>query len=571
LCRLTKVRAAYRGTDDTVSRKVSRREFIQKAGTGLGALAASRYLLGGVAWAAGSSAQPLQVAWARPRTAPQAAVLARFDDTHARPAAGVAELLLWPGDRERLDALGIPYRIVVQDLVAHDLAADAGAPEAPDVSTPGPPRTAYRRLTEYEADLRSLATTYPNLARLIELPESSLEGRKVYGIEIASNVARQDGRPVYYMDGVHHAREWPASEMVMMFGWDLLESYGSDPRVTAVVDSVRTILVPVQNPDGFNHSRESAVDQSALGGVAGGQEGYWRKNRRSFTGATVPVVQKNPDAYGTDPNRNYAFEWGDDEGGSSDFQFDATYRGTAPFAEPECRNVRGIILGRAVTAMISHHTYGRLVLRPWGHTFDDPPDEAILKSLGDQMGAINKYRSQKGLSLYATTGTTDDWAYAATGSLGYTFEHGTAFHPAYGSAISTMYNTNRPAFLLLAEAAGNPAYHSVLRGRAVGADGLPVAAELAVDKEFDTHLWKSGDGNNPTGQKSIHESIHLDSATGPDGTFEWHLNPSTRPTEIDAGRTESYRVTLTAAGGGTRSVDVVLRRGEALNLGDVAL
>jgi hypothetical protein len=527
-----------------VSRKVSRREFIQKAGTGIGALAAGRYLLGGAAWAAGSSGEPLKLAWARPRTAAQAAALVRFDDTHARPAPGTVELLLWPGDRQRLDKLGMPYRIVVHDLVARDLAASDGA-TAPDVSAPGPPRTAYRRIAEYEADLRTLVTTYPNLARLIELPEPTLEGRKVYGIEIASNVAGQDGRPVFYMDGVHHAREWPASEMVMMFGWDLLESYGADARVTAIVDSVRTILVPVQNPDGFHHSRESAVDQSLLGGVAGGQEGYWRKNRRSFTGATVPVVQKNPDAYGTDPNRNYAFEWGDDEGGSSDFQFDQTYRGTAPFAEPECRNVRGIILGRAVTAMISHHTYGRLVLRPWGHTFDDPPDEAILKSLGDQMGAITKYKSQKGLSLYATTGTTDDWAYAATGSLGYTFEHGTAFHPSYGSTIPSMYNTNRPAFLLLAEAAGNPAYHSVLRGRAVGPDGQPVTAELALDKEFDTRLWKSGDGNNPTGQKTIHETIHDESATGPDGTFEWHLNPSTRPTEIDAGRTESYRVTIT--------------------------
>ncbi|HEV3474012.1 MAG TPA: M14 family metallopeptidase [Actinomycetota bacterium] len=554
-----------------MTRKVSRREFIQKAGTGLGALAAGRFMLGSAARAAGSSGEALQVAWARPGTALQAAALARFDDTHARPAPGIAELLLWPGDRDRLDALGIPYRIMVQDLVAHDLAADAGAPAAPDVSAPGPPRTAYRRLAEYEADLKSLAATYPDLARLIELPEPTLEGRKVYGIEIASDVARQDGRPVFYMDGIHHAREWPAAEMVMMFAWDLLETYGTDPRVTSIVDGVRTILVPVQNPDGFNHSRESAVDQSLLGGVAGGQEGYWRKNRRSFTGLTVPVVQKNPDAYGTDPNRNYAFEWGDNEGGSSGSQLDATYRGTAPFAEPECRNVRGIILGRAVTAMISHHTYGRLVLRPWGHTFDDPPDEAILKSLGDQMGAITKYRSQKGLSLYATTGTTDDWAYAATGSLGYTFEHGTAFHPAYSSTIAAMYNTNRPAFLLLAEAAGNPSYHSVLRGRAVDAAGQPVAAELAIDKEFHTRLWKSGDGSNPTGQKSIREVIHLETAAGPDGTFSWHLNPSTRPTEIEAGRTESYRVTITAAGGGTRSVDVVLRRGEALDLGDVVL
>ena len=59
--------------------------------------------------------------------------------------------------------------------------------------------------------------------------------------------------------GVHHAREWPSSEHAIEFAYDLLRNYGKDSRTTQLVQTTRTIVVPVVNPDGFNISREAPL------------------------------------------------------------------------------------------------------------------------------------------------------------------------------------------------------------------------------------------------------------------------------------------------------------------------
>ena len=117
---------------------------------------------------------------------------------------------------------------------------------------------------------------------------------------------------------------------------------------------------------------------------------------------------------GTDPNRNYGGFWGG-PGASSDPAVD-TFRGSAPFSEPEVQNVRQIVSSRQVTTLITNHTFSNLVLRPPGVAAEGKsPDEVVYKALGDAMAAANGYASQYGYELYDTTGTTEDWSYYAVG------------------------------------------------------------------------------------------------------------------------------------------------------------
>lgn len=368
------------------------------------------------------------------------------------------------------------------------------------------------------------------------------------------------------MDGLHHAREWPSGELTIMFGFDLLEGYGNDARVTALMQQVRTVLVPVVNPDGFHHSRESLVQaQGPLAQVFGGagQEAYWRKNRRSPTGVTAPVVQKNPDAYGIDVNRNYGFNWGGP--GASRFPLDQTSHGDAPFSEPESENVRRLLNAFPPCSLNSNHTYSDLVLRPLGWTDKDSPDEALLEEFGDAMGDITGYRSQKSVHLYPTTGTTMDYGYGAFGAMSYTFEHGRVFHPPYASNVPAMYEANRDAFLLLAEAAADPRVHAGISGRIVDGAGSPVAAELTVAKTYDLRLWPS----NITGEKLIQEHPAMTVDTGADGSFLLRLPPSRRPFEAQV--TAPYELTVRTPGHGEKTVTVTAPRGHVVNLGDIAL
>jgi hypothetical protein len=480
-------------------------------------------------------------------------LLSSFDETHNHDH-GEVELLLWPGDLARLEKLGLPYEVVIEDLVAHDRAL-ATAPQ-PLQKLPGPDRTDYRRLADYNAELQELAKKHPALVKLFEMKRPSLEGRTVYGVEIASNVkdVATDGRPIFYIDGVHHAREWPAAEYTQLFIHHLVESYGKDKEITSLLRRVRVIAVPIVNVDGFDYSRQSPAQTSSLS-AGNGFEGYWRKNRRSFTGATVPAAQKNPDAYGVDPNRNYSYLWGDSQGGSSGILIDQTYRGEAPFSEPETQNVRDIILSRPVVADITNHTYQATVLRTGG---GDAPEDDLLERIGQRMADILGYENRPSVG-YPTTGTTDDWAYAAMAALGFTIEHGSqGFHPPYANEVGTYWKEHMEAFEVMLEVSANPRYHSVLEGKIANGP-----AKLTITKTFDTPLSPG----NPAGVEAVTEKIEMNLTTAKDGSFEWHMSPSFRPYEK---RDESY--TLTIRSGGVKKVlKVNLDRGEIEDLGLIRL
>jgi len=488
----------------------------------------------------------LKLVHATPRTEGEAAFLmAHFDETHNH-GDGHIEILAWPGDLAELDATGIDYEVVVDDYVA----ANSQPTAAPSpIRLPGPDRTDYRRLPDYNAELQELAKKNKGLVKLFEMKRPSLEGRPIYGLEIAHDVNAKDGRPIFYIDGIHHAREWPASEYAMIFIHHLVEKYGKDPRVTSLLKKARVIAVPVVNVDGFDYSRESAIQNSNLG-LGNGFEGYWRKNRRSFTGVTVPIPGRplNPDGYGVDPNRNYAYLWGDSNGGSSGTYFDQTYRGAAPFSEPEVANVRDIILGRTVTGVVTLHTYQGTVLRTGG---GKAPDDGDLARIGEKVAKILGYESRPTVG-YPTTGTTDDWAYAAMGAYGFTIENGViGFHPPYAQEVGAFWKQHNKAFEALLEMAADRRYHSVITGRA------PCSKSVTLQKSFATELSPG----NPTGEESFPEKLKIVTATSKNGSFELHVGPSSRPYEK---KSESY--TLKSAGG---SVKVTVDRGRTVNVGNV--
>ena len=105
-------------------------------------------------------------------------VMNNFDETHNHSEDEI-EILLWPGDIGRLKALGLEYEVTIPDLVAHDAALAAGP--QPVVELPGPDRSDYRRLTDYNTEMADLADKNPGLVKLFEMKRPSLEGRHDHG------------------------------------------------------------------------------------------------------------------------------------------------------------------------------------------------------------------------------------------------------------------------------------------------------------------------------------------------------------------------------------------------------
>ncbi len=461
---------------------------------------------------------------------------------------GFVEVVLHGGsDADALREAGFSYTVEIEDLgIAWAESNRLSAAYAASVgSSPLPSgRDNYRSLEDYNADLDRLAADHPTLVKTISLPHKTIEDRTVRGVEITENVAAKDGKPVFLMMGLHHVREWPSGEHATEFAFDLAKNYGSDSRITSLLQKARVIVVPVVNPDGFATAfRDGSaldlreVDEGGTVSILGTPgNAYKRKNCRpadgvtsSPDGACAAAKSQGGFGIGVDLNRNYGGFWGGP--GAAYEPVDPTYRGEAPFSEPETQNVRHLVSTRQVTTLITNHTFSNLVLRPPGiRSAGDTPDEAAYADLGARMSAQNGYTNQKSFQLYDTTGTTEDWSYYATGGLGFTFEIGEEFHPPYNRVVDHYLGSgeyagkgNREAYLVALENTVNATMHSVIAGKA------PAGATLTLEKRFATQTSPvvSATGTGPARSFEDHLATTMTVPSG--GRYEWHTNPSTRP------------------------------------------
>ena len=443
-------------------------------------------------------------------------------------------------DEAKLRGAGFQYAVEVPDLARQDLRqkrADRAYAAAVDDSPFPSGRTGYRNLADYESEMKALAEKNPRLVRLFELPNKTYEGRTVKGVEITEDVTVRDGKPVFLQMGVHHAREWPSGEHAMEWAYEMVNGYNAgNARAKGIVQNARMIVIPIVNADGFNFSRGTGAQPAPETGgprpdLSDPTPAYKRKNC-NFLDSKQANCQ--PRQTGVDPNRNYGGFWGGPGAGTN--QSDETYRGAAPFSEPESQNVRELIAHRQVTTLITNHTFSNLVLRPPGIAAQGPPpDEPIYKDLGDRMAFHNKYTSEPSYGLYDTTGTTEDWSYYATGGLGFTFEIGsTEFHPAYEQVVkewngataraqagaSGQEGGNKEAYYLAAENSLDDKRHGILTGDAPG------GAVLRLKKTFQTPTSQTKEDGSPV---TFEDKLDSTYRVPDSGKVDWHVNPSTRP------------------------------------------
>jgi murein tripeptide amidase MpaA len=470
-----------------------------------------------------------------------------LDLTEHADANSVEVLLHGKADVRTLQRAGFRYSVRIADLAARthrNHVRDLRHARASAASGLPSGRDGYRHLPDYDLEMKRLAMQYPSLVRPITLSHRSLLGRDVNGIEISTGAHNTaDGKPIFLIMGLHHAREWPSSEHTIEFAYDLLRNYGTDQRTTQLVQDTRTIVVPIVNPDGFNISREAAP----LGDFSLFDYEMKRKN--------CSVSESTPRKYsrgscednragrlrGTDPNRNYGGLWGGS--GASTSWSDETFRGDEPFSEPEVQNVRQLIASRQVTNLITNHTYSNLILRPPGVAdFGFPLEEPAYRALGASLAAHNGYSNDPGFGLYDTTGSTEDWSFWSTGGLAFTFEIGSdEFHPPYATGVEAEYlglppalgagrGGNREAYYTMLEATADTALHSVIEGSA------PSGSTLRISKTFQTStspVWQDDLGVEIGDPIRFTDTLTSElTTTGP--TFAWHVNPSTRP--LVAGR-----------------------------------
>jgi len=315
-----------------------------------------------------------------------------------------------------------------------------------------PPADAnYHDYPEMIAEINALVASKPAIARKLTIG-NSYEGRDMPLIKISDNVAVDEAEPEILYNAHQHAREHLTVEMALYLLHQFIDLYGTDTRITNLVNSREIWIVPDMNPDGGEYD------------IATGSYRSWRKNRQPNAGSSN---------VGTDLNRNWSYQWGCC-GGSSGSTSSATYRGPSPFSAPETQRLRDFVNSRVlggvqqIKANIDFHTYSELVLWPYGYTTANTTSnlgvdaQATFQTIGQQMAATNGFTPEQASDLYIADGTIIDWMWATHGIFSYTLElypnssgSGGGFYPP-DEVIPAQTSRNREASLILAEYADCP-------------------------------------------------------------------------------------------------------------------
>ncbi|MEU0041964.1 M14 family metallopeptidase [Streptomyces werraensis] len=303
----------------------------------------------------------------------------------------------------------------------------------------------YHNYAEMNAEIDQRIAAYPSIMSKRVIGKS-YQGRDIVAVKVSDNVGADEAEPEVLFTHHQHAREHLTVEMALYLLRELGAGYGSDARVTKMVQEREIWIVPDLNPDGGEYD------------IATGSYRSWRKNRQPNSGSSY---------VGTDLNRNWDYRWGCC-GGSSGTKSSETYRGSAPESAPEVKVVADFVRGRVVggvqqiKAGIDFHTYSELVLWPFGYTYSDTTtgmtadDHAAFKAVGQKMAASNGYTAQQSSDLYITDGSIDDYLWGAHKIFGYTFEmyprsaSGGGFYPP-DEVIERETSRNRDAVLQLLE------------------------------------------------------------------------------------------------------------------------
>jgi hypothetical protein len=181
----------------------------------------------------------------------------------------------------------------------------------------------------------------------------------------------------------------------------------------------------------------------------------WRKNAHIHNNNNCSSGQ-----YGTDLNRNFSYKW--NTAGTSPDVCDEVYAGKSAYSEPETQAVKNYYQALfndyntspttpasldAQGIHIDMHSYGKLLIWPWGYGNALAPNHTQLQTLGRKLAFFNDHNPEKSSTMYSAAGDTNDEIYSNSGIPSFCFELGTAFFQSCSSFESTIFPANLKALI----------------------------------------------------------------------------------------------------------------------------
>lgn len=116
----------------------------------------------------------------------------------------------------------------------------------------------YHTSAEIESFMRRWAQERPEIVELYQAGES-FSGRPVWQVTLTNKATGKDtDKPAAFFEGGRHSGEITATESAFYLLWYLVENYGKDSAVTALLDRRAIYIRPLNNPDGSDMYRHTA-------------------------------------------------------------------------------------------------------------------------------------------------------------------------------------------------------------------------------------------------------------------------------------------------------------------------
>ncbi len=291
------------------------------------------------------------------------------------------EIVTNPAELEELEFLGFRSEVVINDMEKFFKS------RFDDSRTMG----GYKTLSEINTALDVIVTDHPDIVSTKVDLGQTIEGRTMWAVKISDNPNIDEDETEVLFTSAIHAREVITPLILLNVMDSLTEKYPSDPYIQHLVNNREMWFILVVNPDGYYYNEVTNP----------GGSGMWRKNRRN----------NGDGSWGVDLNRNYGYNWGYDNIGSSPDGFEETYRGSGPFSEPEIQNMRDFSLAHDFKIVVYYHSYSNLIVWPWGYNRLPTSDENLYIGLGDSMSVLSHYTPNHIQTLYPTNGGAYDWHY----------------------------------------------------------------------------------------------------------------------------------------------------------------
>merc|ERR1719330_348352 len=258
--------------------------------------------------------------------------------------------------------------------------------------------TAWRTFDARTARVASLVENSGGVATIAQIG-TSVEGRPIMVVRMRG-AGWAAGDPRVVVNCELHAREWITGMSCVYAVENAIEKAKANPSWLAGMEFA---IIPMANPDGVIYSETT--------------NRMWRKNRADNNGDRCK---------GVDLNRNWDPDWAGRESTSGSKCSDVYY-GSSAFSEPETQAVKRLIDEAPVTIHLDIHSYGNILLAPWGYTNTRHPRRSEIDVPGnlmkDAISAKNGQSWRYGGSelLYPASGVCPDYS-TSQGAFGYTYE-----------------------------------------------------------------------------------------------------------------------------------------------------